>query len=209
MKLKSQSFAPFIITAALLLFVSCNNESEKAKNISADTAKTEQVDAASKPSARPAHWGYSGDEAPAKWVSLSPAYSACGEGKSQSPINLVSGDFGSGGSKLNFEYKSSSLKIAHHQHVDDIIDNGHTIQVTVEEGSTVMINDKTYHLKQFHFHTPSEHTVDGKHSPMEIHLVHQADDESLAVIGVLTCGDDNRKRNDSENQSPHDSLAGV
>src|SRR4029077_14774982 len=44
---------------------------------------------------------------------------------------------------------------------------------------------KTYELLQFHFHTPSEHTVDGKAFPLEMHLVHQAVDKSLAVVGVL------------------------
>ena len=51
--------------------------------------------------------------------------------------------------------------------------------------ATITYAGKVYHLKQFHFHTPSEHTVNGKHAPMEIHLVHQSDDQSLAVIGVL------------------------
>ncbi len=67
----------------------------------------------------------------------------------------------------------------------DLIDNGHTIQITVDEGSTFTFGDKTYSLKQFHFHTPSEHTIDGIHMPMEMHMVHQSDDESLAVISVL------------------------
>jgi len=36
------------------------------------------------------------------------------------------------------------------------------------------IGDKTYALVQFHFHAPSEHTVNGAHFPMEMHFVHQA-----------------------------------
>ena len=55
-------------------------------------------------------------------------------------------------------YKATALKIAHHEHVTDILDNGHTIQVTVEEVSTLFTERGTYQLKQFHFHTPSEHT---------------------------------------------------
>ena len=47
------------------------------------------------------------------------------------------------------------------------------------------IGDKSYALLQFHLHAPSEHTVDGKHLPMEMHFVHQAEDGALAVIGVL------------------------
>jgi carbonic anhydrase len=47
------------------------------------------------------------------------------------------------------------------------------------------VGDETYALVQFHFHAPSEHTVDGEHFPMEMHFVHQAEDGALAVVGVL------------------------
>jgi carbonic anhydrase len=37
-----------------------------------------------------------------------------------------------------------------------------------------LVYDKvTWTLKQFHFHTPSEHRINGEHFPMEMHLVHQ------------------------------------
>ena len=77
------------------------------------------------------------------------------------------------------------MRISHNEHVHDIIDNGHTIQVTVDEGSSFTFENKIYNLKQFHLHTPSEHTIDGKHMPMEMHLVHQAADGSLAVIAIF------------------------
>lgn len=38
---------------------------------------------------------------------------------------------------------------------------------------------------QFHFHSPSEHTINGKHYAMEVHLVHKNDEGQLAVVGVL------------------------
>ncbi|MDZ7648146.1 MAG: carbonic anhydrase family protein [Cytophagales bacterium] len=69
--------------------------------------------------------------------------------------------------------------------MDDILDNGHTIQVTVDEGSTFTFAGKTYNLKQFHFHTPSEHTIDGKNLPMEMHMVHQSDDKSLGCCKYI------------------------
>jgi carbonic anhydrase len=47
------------------------------------------------------------------------------------------------------------------------------------------VGDKTYARCQFHFHSSSKHTVDGKHLPMEMHFVHQAEDGALAVAGVL------------------------
>jgi carbonic anhydrase len=135
-------------------------------------------------SARPVHWGYEGEDGPTNWASLSPVYALCGNGQQQSPINIVKSD-AKGGALWRLDYKTTSLRIAHNEHMEDIIDNGHTIQVTVDEGSTFTFNDKVYALKQFHFHTPSEHTIDGQHAPMEMHMVHQSDDNSLAVVGIL------------------------
>lgn len=135
-------------------------------------------------SARPVHWGYEGEDGPGNWASLSPVYALCGNGQHQSPINIVKSD-AKGGAVWKLDYKTTSLRIAHNEHMEDIIDNGHTIQITVDEGSTFTFNNKVYSLKQFHFHTPSEHTVDGQHAPMEMHMVHQGEDGSLAVIGIL------------------------
>ncbi|HSF45799.1 MAG TPA: carbonic anhydrase family protein, partial [Chitinophagaceae bacterium] len=130
------------------------------------------------------HWGYEGEDGPDKWFELSAAYKLCREGKHQSPVNIEKGTV-TAGARWNIDYKSSSIRIAHNEHMNEIIDNGHTIQVTVDEGSTFTFDGKTYALKQFHFHTPSEHTLNGKHMPMEMHMVHQSADSSLAVIGVL------------------------
>jgi carbonic anhydrase len=133
---------------------------------------------------RATHWGYEGEHGPANWGTLDPAYAACDKGKAQSPIDITKAGTGTGNPwKLN--YKSSSLRIAHHEHVAELVDNGHTIQVTVEKGSTLTTSRDTYQLKQFHFHTPSEHTIDGKSFPMEVHFVHQSADKNFAVVSLL------------------------
>jgi carbonic anhydrase len=111
-------------------------------------------------------------------------YALCGEGQGQSPIALTSGAT-STGLTWSFNYGNTEFAVAHHEHVEDLVDNGHTIQVTVEEGSTLTLNGTTYTLKQFHVHTPSEHTIDGKNMPMEVHLVHQDSAGHFAVVGVL------------------------
>jgi carbonic anhydrase len=137
-----------------------------------------------KESARPAHWGYTGDVAPEKWGGLSPVYAACEKGQIQSPIDIPA--VGTGAAKtLKFDYRATGLKIAHHEHVIDIVDNGHTIQITVDEGSTLTTARAAYALKQFHFHTPSEHTIGGKSFPMEVHFVHQSADGNFAVVSAL------------------------
>ena len=163
-----------LAAAALLIGVS-RSEAQKPATPEKDAPKQ---------SARPVHWSYSGEAGPAKWGELSPVYSACCNGKIQSPVDIAGGGTG-GGAALKFDYRKTSLKIAHHEHVMDIIDNGHTIQVSVEEGSTLNSARDTYQLKQFHFHTPSEHTVDGKHFPMEVHFVHQSAKGEFAVVGAF------------------------
>ena len=50
---------------------------------------------------------------------------------------------------------------------------------------TVTIGTDVYRLVQFHFHAPSEHTLDGRRYPAEIHLVHESEQGELAVVGVF------------------------
>jgi carbonic anhydrase len=175
----------FPIFCVAILFLECNPGTVKeVSNNQPDSSATAKDSHAEKQSARPVHWTYSGEDGPENWASLSPVYAACGQGRSQSPVDLgVSVTHGKVNMELN--YKTTSLNIAHNELVDDIIDNGHTIQITAQPGSILKLGDKVYHLKQLHFHTPSEHTLDGKHLLMEMHMVHQSDDGKLAVVGVL------------------------
>ena len=172
-----------ILTVGIgVLVIAISSCSTKPKN-SSEPVAIDSVPPAST-SARPVHWGYDGDSGPSQWASLAPVYALCGEGKSQSPINIVKSDAKSGAA-WKFDYQTTSLRIAHNEHMDDIIDNGHTIQITVDEGSRFTFGDKSFDLKQFHFHTPSEHTIDGQHAPMEMHMVHQSADGNLAVVSIL------------------------
>ena len=50
------------------------------------------------------------------------------------------------------------------------------------------VDGTVFSLRQFHFHTPSEHTINGEHSALEMHLVHQTSDGALGVIGVMIRG---------------------
>jgi carbonic anhydrase len=77
------------------------------------------------------------------------------------------------------------VEVLNQEGVIDALDNGHTIQINTKGVERVSVGDKTYASLQFHFHAPSEHTVDGEHFPMEMHFVHQAEDGELAVVGVL------------------------
>jgi carbonic anhydrase len=132
-----------------------------------------------------AHWGYEADNGPDRWGSMNPAWSLCAEGRGQSPIDLA----GAAETELpEVEIHMPSARevaVLNQAGVLGALDNGHTIQINSKTGETLTVGDKIYSLVQFHFHAPSEHTVDGEHFPMEIHFVHQAEDGALAVVGLL------------------------
>jgi carbonic anhydrase len=122
------------------------------------------------------HWSYDGPTGPAGWSTIEPANVVCKAGGSQSPIDLSRALKVPALTALQPSYSSTRVKIAN---------NGHTMQVNVDKGSNIKVDGKRFDLLQFHFHTPSEHTIDGKGFPLELHLVHQAPDQSLVVVGVL------------------------
>ncbi|MFQ5507857.1 MAG: carbonic anhydrase [Leptospirillia bacterium] len=121
------------------------------------------------------HWGYTGEAGPSHWGDLNDDYHVCKEGMKQSPINIDSATHRDKVS-LAMNYKATAVSV---------LNNGHTIQVNYEPGSSMTVDGKTYNLLQFHFHSPSEHTYKGNPYPLEAHLVHKADDGSLAVVGVF------------------------
>ena len=79
----------------------------------------------------------------------------------------------------------SDIKFHYSSGKGQIVNNGHTIQVNYPKGSSIEVDGRYYQLVQFHFHTPSEHTVKGKQYDMELHLVHKDAEGHLVVIGVL------------------------
>ncbi|MEM6446641.1 MAG: carbonic anhydrase family protein, partial [Cyanobacteria bacterium P01_D01_bin.123] len=51
---------------------------------------------------------------------------------------------------------------------------------------TLTLDGQPYELLQFHFHDPSEHTVEGSAYPMEVHLVYKNEETGgLAVVGFF------------------------
>jgi len=124
------------------------------------------------------HWTYSGSTGPSNWGHLKKDYSDCSDGKRQSPINIDTHNASKTKSLNNIFVNYGNVKL-------EIINNGHTIQVNSDGTSQALLGGKVYKLLQFHFHSLSEHTINGKHTAMEAHLVHQAEDGELAVIAVM------------------------
>lgn len=122
-----------------------------------------------------AEWGYEGEHGPEHWGELSPEYATCSQGREQSPIDIPEW------APLNqpdiqFVYEPTNLTI---------VNNGHAIKVEYDQGSFMTFEGKQYNLLQFHFHAPSEHTVQGQFFPIEAHFVHQSEDGEYAVVGVF------------------------
>jgi carbonic anhydrase len=125
--------------------------------------------------AEAAHWSYAGADGPDKWGDLDAANKVCSVGATQSPIDI--------GETVRATLPGLRMRWA--RRADTIVNNGHTIQVNFGDGSTLNAPGGAYKLVQFHFHRPSEHQINGKTYPMEVHFVHANPAGGLAVVGVL------------------------
>ncbi len=168
------------IGAILIMAISaCSSGTKKTDHSNADEQVVEHKESVEhKAQSENAHWSYEGEDGPEKWKDLCPAYATC-SGERQSPIDLSS----------NIDL-SSTLKIERTFNcVSNIefINNGHSIQVNVtdEKVNTLNVNNELFKLKQFHFHCPSEHTLDGVAFDAEMHLVNVSDAGNISVIGVF------------------------
>ena len=121
------------------------------------------------------HWSYEGESGPEHWGDLSPDFAACAKGVEQSPVDIPAST-PVNPADIAFSYRPSAV---------NIFNNGHTVQVNYDQGSSITFDGATYNLVQFHFHAASEHAIGGAHDPMEIHLVHRNAQGGLAVVGVL------------------------
>ena len=129
-------------------------------------------------------WGYEGVIGPAFWGVLDESFALCGVGQTQSPIDIDTS------SAVSANLPDISLD--YHETEVVIFNNSHTIEVEYETGSFLNFNGSLYELLQFHFHAPSEHTINGESFPMEVHFVHlcgrcffRSESGSISVLGAM------------------------
>jgi len=122
-------------------------------------------------------WSYTGDTGPEAWGQIAKEYELCGVGKVQSPVDIAT--------KEAVYRKFSTIKFYYQPLPIDIINTGHTIKVKSDKKSYIDVGGKIFRLHEFHFHLPSEHTINGKYYPMDVHFVHKSDDGEFAVLGVF------------------------
>ncbi|XP_077221780.1 alpha carbonic anhydrase 7-like [Tasmannia lanceolata] len=116
---------------------------------------------------------------PEHWGELNENWTMCRDGDKQSPIDLlherveVLPNLG----RLKRSYKPSNATVKN---------RGHDIMLTWVDGAgSIHINGTDYVLKQCHWHSPSEHTINGKSFALEVHMVHESSDDKTAVVGIM------------------------
>uniref|UniRef100_A0A3B3UT92 Carbonic anhydrase n=1 Tax=Poecilia latipinna TaxID=48699 RepID=A0A3B3UT92_9TELE len=141
----------------------------------------------------------SNDYTPSHWSELSGSH--CGD-ESQSPIDISTDTVVENEALNSFNFTNFDNKHA----IKSITNTGHTVQCVLEDGLVEVSGgglSHVYSTLQFHFHwgtesahsVGSEHTVDQKQYPMEMHIVSKRKDltldealktpDGLAVLGFL------------------------
>ncbi|KAK9175816.1 hypothetical protein WN944_027826 [Citrus x changshan-huyou] len=120
-----------------------------------------------------------GENGPSKWGELHSKWSACKNGRMQSPIDLLNErvQVVSHLGRLKRSYKPSNATLKN---------RGHDMMLQWEGGAgTLRINGIEYVLQQCHWHSPSEHTINGQRFALEAHMVHVSQDGKIAVVGIM------------------------
>ncbi|KAJ6330474.1 hypothetical protein OIU76_009137 [Salix suchowensis] len=124
-------------------------------------------------------FSYVGSHGPANWGSLNQRFSACMSGKTQSPVNIIR--------KEAVENKNLTPLTRDYIPANaTLVNNGFSIALRYEGNPGILIVDgKNYTLKEMHWHSPSEHQIDGIQFAAELHLVHQTDSGPISVVSIL------------------------
>ncbi|XP_042473761.1 alpha carbonic anhydrase 7-like [Zingiber officinale] len=116
---------------------------------------------------------------PNHWGEIHEEWAACGHGRLQSPIDLTD-------SRVRILPHLGRLRRSYRPAAAVLKNRGHDIMLQWEEDAgNLRIDGKDYDLKQLHWHSPSEHTINGRRFSLELHMVHQSADNSTAVVGIL------------------------
>lgn len=107
----------------------------------------------------------------------------CAFGQEQTPIDLsANGALSSSSMQLNGYAYQNMPAVNIKRDANGIVTpvNAGEFQIDFADGSKSLFTPL-----QFHFHAPSEHTVDGKLYDMEMHIVHQYKDQPGALGAVI------------------------
>lgn len=117
---------------------------------------------------------------PFHWGEIKPEWSQCQKGSMQSPIHLTNETI-----KIVSELGPLQVNYTARSHTT-VVNKGHQIMLKWNESTNFLhINGTQYLLKTSHWHSPSEHTLNGKRLDLEVHMVHESPSGQTAVIGTL------------------------
>jgi carbonic anhydrase len=124
-------------------------------------------------------FAYTGDDGPAFWAESAnaPACAASPTGR-QSPIDISRAVPDRRLAPLDLDLLETSVELSN---------PGYNVRGVPAIRQELTLNGDPYKMIEFHFHTLSEHTVDGRQGVMELHAVFLDEDTKtqLAVIGVI------------------------
>lgn len=121
---------------------------------------------------------------PENWGRLDPAWATCSAGREQSPVHIRTDGRRARRDlpalpALNFSSYAPSPAV--------LFSDGHALTVDVVAGAgSLWVDGREYELRHFHFHSPSEHVIDGVRPPLEMHMVHESLDGDVDVDGGTT-----------------------
>ncbi|XP_024545261.1 alpha carbonic anhydrase 7 [Selaginella moellendorffii] len=116
---------------------------------------------------------------PQRWASLHRSWTLCSSGSLQSPINLTKETVLRDKTlhKLDSNYNSTAIATVLDWKEDVVLN-------FPDNAGDLMINATQYKLVQIRIHSPSEHMLEGKTFPAEVHLVHNSTDGSSRIAIV-------------------------
>uniref|UniRef100_UPI0005CB4E8E alpha carbonic anhydrase 7-like n=1 Tax=Fragaria vesca subsp. vesca TaxID=101020 RepID=UPI0005CB4E8E len=120
---------------------------------------------------------------PAQWGEIKNEWAAWKSGGLQSPIDLSD-------QRVQIVPNLGELKINHKPSNATLKNRGHDIKLRwVGDAGLIEIDSIEYFLQQAHWHSPSDHLINGKRYDMELHMVYASPDpkvqNSIVVVGVL------------------------
>ncbi|KAK3445455.1 hypothetical protein EUGRSUZ_A01627 [Eucalyptus grandis] len=162
-----------ILFSAFSLFLLLALGSAAAASIPVETEDEREFDYIAGSEKGPMHWG-----------ELRKDWEACKKGEMQSPIDLSS-------QGVKVMPKLGEIDRSYKPSNATLMNRGHDISLQWDTGNagSIKINGTEYFLQQCHWHSPSEHTINGRRYALELHMVHVSTDpnvkNNIAVIGLL------------------------